>query len=339
MRYAFLLLFCFTCIVTAHSQEIKTINQSQISGHLGKDSAIYKINDSLSYLYTRPTIFEFVGNTATDLVQLPKELFKKENVKGLAVVAVTSAILIHYDEKILVNTQQFCRYIGLSTKSPAKNLSPIKQIPLFVPTGFSSDLYYIGDGITEMAVDGGFYLYGTIKRDERAFRTATELTEGLAIVGIYIQILKHATGRESPFKRTVPGGKWRPLPSFKTYYASVPSHDAFPSGHLATAMMTTTIISMNYPEYKFIKPLCYSLMGICGFQMLNNGVHWMSDYPLAIAMGYAIGRIAVNRGRTKIITDQNQSGLFGTPWFKPTFNIQPMVYGDGGTGLSLSMKF
>jgi hypothetical protein len=37
------------------------------------------------------------------------------------------------------------------------------------------------------------------------------------------------------------------------------------------------------------------------FQMVNNGVHWVSDYPLGIAMGYVIGKIAAHLG-------ENQSG-------------------------------
>ena len=38
-------------------------------------------------------------------------------------------------------------------------------------------------------------------------------------------------------------------------------------------------------------------MTLLGLQMMNNGVHWASDYPLSITMGYYLGKIAVNRGR------------------------------------------
>ena len=31
--------------------------------------------------------------------------------------------------------------------------------------------------------------------------------------------------------------------------------------------------------------------------MMNNAVHWASDYPLAIAMGYVIGKQAVGMGK------------------------------------------
>ena len=58
-----------------------------------------------------------------------------------------------------------------------------------------------------------------------------------------------------------------------------------------------TIITQNYPEYPIIKPVGYTLMTLLAIQMMNNGVHWASDYPLSIAMGYYLGKIAVDGGR------------------------------------------
>jgi len=69
----------------------------------------------------------------------------------------------------------------------------------------------------------------------------------------------------------------------------------FPSGHLTTLMATITVLATNYPELKWIKPVGYSLMGILSFQMISTRVHWVSDYPIAILIGYAIGKSAANR--------------------------------------------
>ena len=65
-------------------------------------------------------------------------------------------------------------------------------------------------------------------------------------------------------------------------------------------MSTLTVITENYPEYPIIKPIGYTLMTLLGLQMMNNGVHWASDYPLSIAMGYYLGKIAVVNGRKTI---------------------------------------
>ena len=124
----------------------------------------------------------------------------------------------------------------------------------------------------------------------------------------------------------VPAGDWHPFPNPGKYQKSVSNYDAFPSGHLATAMATITILAGNYPDNKYIKPVGYSLMGLLGYAMLNNGVHWISDYPLAIAIGYTCGKIAVSRrpsGDSENRTQQwshfsPDASLFGRwkPWIE-----------------------
>lgn len=319
-----------------------------------KDTTIYSLKDSIDFMYTRPGYFSMdwsndeegtilytrknsiINGIFRNVYETPIEAVKKENLKGWIVVAASTAILIYFDQDIIDASQQFGRFVGLSQDNNTYNLSPIKKVPLYVPTDISSGLYYIGDGITELGIAAGFYIYGGITDDLRAKRTAIELTEGIATVGIYIQVLKHITGRETPMRASEPRGVWRPFPTLKEYHSSVPKYDAYPSGHLATAMMTTTIISMNYPEYKFIKPLSFTLIALCGYQMMNNGVHWASDYPLALAMGYVIGKNAVNRGRTAI-AKRSRNHLTNKP--VPQLNIRPKLYGYEGAGISLSLDF
>ncbi len=309
---------------------------SKIKGSIEHYDNLYWINDTIAYSYKPTRAFGFVPNAINNFLHQPKELVRKDNLKGLAIVAITSAIFIYYDQEIVDAAQQFGRYIGLSGENNTYNLTGIKKLPLYVPTDLSSGLYYIGDGITEISVAGGFYFYGLIKKDRRALQTASQLAEGMISVGSWVQILKHVTGRETPERASVPGGRWRFFPSPVDYHKSVPTYDAFPSGHLATAMMTTTVISLNYPEYKWIKPLCFTLMGLCGYQMLNNGVHWMGDYPLAIAMGYSVGRYAFERGHVKV----NKNSLHqGTNQIKPEFNLHPVYLGWGTSGLALTMSF
>ncbi len=338
MRYIFCIALLLYLSANSFSQEVKTIDRAQLPDSLGKDSSLYKFNNNISYLYTRPKLGSYFKNSGINFLSLPLELDKKENLPAIGVVTALTILIMQYDQKIITEAQRFGRYINLKEDNPTYDISPIKDVPLYIPGSLSSGLYYIGDGITELAVDGSFYVFGLIKSDNRALRTSCELSEGILTVGVYIQILKHLAGRETPMRSSVPGGKWRLFASFEEYNSSVPSYDAYPSGHLATAMATVSIISMNYPEYKFIKPIGYSLMAICGYQMLNNGVHWMSDYPLAIAMGYAIARNAVNRGRTKVINNNNYSARLQSK-IKPTFKVQPAYLGFGATGLSLSLTF
>ena len=148
-------------------------------------------------------------------------------------------------------------------------------------------------------MSAGFITYGLLKKDYRAQATASELIESLALSGVYVQTIKRITGRESPFiarENGNSGGDWNPFPSFGAYAKNTSNYDAVPSGHLTTIMSALTIITTNYPEYKWIKPVGYSIIGAMCFQMLQSEVHWVSDYPLAILLGYFVGKtIATNR--------------------------------------------
>jgi hypothetical protein len=56
------------------------------------------------------------------------------------------------------------------------------------------------------------------------------------------------------------------------------------------------VIAENYPDNPWVKPVGYTLMGALAFAMVNNGVHWMSDYPLALLIGGTVGKVVAQRG-------------------------------------------
>jgi hypothetical protein len=334
-------------ILIASAQEIKYTDSLGVANALKNDGRLYTINDSVSYLYSKPKQFSYIKHSLEDLYLVPKVLFKKESIKSIIGVAASTALLIAFDEDITRASQRFGSYVGLSHETNDKNISPFKGkisgADIYVPSDFSTALYYIGDGYTELSVNAGFYIYGLITKDQRARQTASQLSEGMIATGIYVQIFKHLTGRTTARKS---GGEdiWRPFPSWKEYYSSVPKYDAFYSGHLTTAMMTTTVIALNYPEKKFVKPLCYTLMALCGYQMINNGVHWAGDYPMAIGMGYVIGKIAVNRGRMKVARKENAEDIDRptkklTSQIEPVYKLKPAYLGFGASGLRFTATF
>ena len=144
-------------------------------------------------------------------------------------------------------------------------------------------------------IGGGLWISGKINNNNRDKQTANDLVEGFISSGLVAQVIKRSTGRESPFVATIPGGKWQPFPSFREYQRNTPQYDAFPSGHLSTMMAYTTILADNYPEKKWIRPLGYFLISLTGYAMINTEVHWISDYPLALAIGYIQGKIITAR--------------------------------------------
>ena len=116
---------------------------------------------------------------------------------------------------------------------------------------------------------------------------------------VYNQFLKRATGRESPNPRTEYRGKWSPFPSMRNYTTRTAEYDAMPSGHVMTASLVATVIYNNYPEYSnWILPVSATWVSLLAWEMVNNGVHWASDYPLGLAMGIYYGNYVFNNSRS-----------------------------------------
>ncbi|MBN2789299.1 MAG: phosphatase PAP2 family protein [Candidatus Delongbacteria bacterium] len=293
MKRASIILIFFTVLLSG--QLLKTVDRSML----------YRLSDNEYYSYNKPNWGTPFSNVPVDFVKFYEIGFTKKNIPAMVLIGVSTAFMIINDEDILVSVQEFSEDIGLDRENNLKTLISIDGKNIFrAPTDLSSSLYYIGDGWLHISIAASFLTYGSITSDNRALQTASQLAEGLMTTGITTQFLKHITGRESPSVRTRDGGRWIPFPNQIDYHENVPHYDAYPSGHLATAMMTYTVIHENYPEYKFIKPLSYIAMGLLSYQMINNGVHWISDYPLSIGIGYLFGKIAVDRGRRSVAANE-----------------------------------
>ena len=238
----------------------------------------------------------FVRYLPNDMWQLAKSPFEKSNLKGLIAVAASTAILIPFDQSLLKNVQDASKKINLSEDNHygvAWGIGKTKIIKY--PRNFNAALYQLGEGGTSLVLAGGLWVYGKIQKDYRAVQTAGDLAETFIVMGVGTQILKRISGRESPFMATKKNGAWRPFPSFKEYADHTSKYDAIPSRHLATMMATVTTLALDYPEKKWIRPVGYSLMALTSWAMVNSEVHWISDYPLALAIGYLSGKISTMR--------------------------------------------
>lgn len=258
------------------------------------------------HLYAKPRLFDFVTNLPKDLWGVTKSPFQKNGWKGFLAVAGSSAILIHYDQPLLDGAMQMGRNIHWQPQGEYKVAITIKNgendIKIFkIPQNINSAFYTLGEGWIGVAIGGGFLLHGKFSDNYRSLQTASDLMEGFLSTAIVTQVVKRISGRESPFTRSQPGGKWSPFPSFGEYQKNTSNYDAMPSGHLATMMTTVTILAENYPENKWIKPIGYTLMGLTSFAMMNSEVHWAGDYPLALAIGYLNGKIITGRHKKKAV--------------------------------------
>ncbi len=248
----------------------------------------------------KPTPFAFIKNLPKDFVAISTAPFKKSNLKNLAVVVGATASLIIADQVIYKGVRNFSDKIRLEPAEKNKTLWSLKAgntkiVLLKIPQNLNTGLYNVGQGFTTMLIAGGFYLQGKISKNYTSLQTASDLTESFAILGVVTQILKYATGREVPGRAINNGGRWRPFPSLSAFQNNKSRYDAFPSGHLSTLMAAVTILSNNYPGKKWIRRVGYTLVALSGYAMINNGVHWAGDYPLAIGLGYLTGNIITSR--------------------------------------------
>jgi membrane-associated phospholipid phosphatase len=221
----------------------------------------------------RPAWHDMVTNVPGDWMKYSRITFREDKITPYATIAVFTAMLIATDDP----TWQFSKRI-------TENSPPVKSASNFLST--------LGDGTAQLSLAAAFAAYGLALNNDRAVRTASQTVQALLAGGMVVQVIKHLTGRESPFVATSPTGIWRFFPNQIDYHKKVPHYDAFPSGHICTSMSTVVVIAENYPELKWIRPVGYTLVGLIGVSMVNVGIHWYSDYPLGLMIGYTFGMIA-----------------------------------------------
>lgn len=329
---------CSLAFASVPDSTVKTTTtDTPLAVHAAKPSGrVYQFPNNKEYVYVKPKPFQFLQRVPGDFSIYLKETFRVKNIWKMGAIAAITGIMVAYDQPIVDEAQRLGRQWHISNKEGLDAYFTIFGLPVRGPTDLGSAMYFIGDGWTHTMVAAGFFTYGLAAKNNRALQTASQLAEGMITTGlISVQFLKHITGRETPNRASAPGGVWRLFPNQIDYHKRVPNYDAFPSGHLATAMMTVTVIADNYPEHKYIRPLGYTLMTIVSFEMLNNGVHWISDYPLALSMGYAFGKIAVRRGRTEMNEAHSSSGKGPSE----SLMLYPALLGQNAIGVGISYTF
>ena len=287
------------------------------------------------YTYKKPSLLEPITAIPHNLSTLLSDSFSKDKLGAWGVIAASTTLFYIYDRKISNETKRFGRRLGIGNQDHTKDMVKLFGVSIFRgPTDLGSAMYFMGDGWVTLATTGAFLAVGNFTNDYRALQTSSQLFSGLLTTGIVTQILKRSTGRESPVAATSERGQWHPFPSWSRFQGHISAYDAFPSGHLATAIMGVTVISENYQEYTWIRPVGYSLASLLAFQMVNNDVHWISDYPLGIAIGYMIGKTVTKNGRTKVDNGTTESAAN-----KTTYDFGPAIGNNGQPGLAMLISY
>ena len=297
------LFYCAVLFSQTTFTDSNKINQADTTVFTpNKNEQVYKLRNGRTFIYTKPKAFGFITNLPHDAAGIVVTTFKRQSIKPLLLIGGTTLALMLADQSISNGVRQFSNNIHFHSEEEYRDIINIKagktNISIFkAPQNLNTAFYQLGQGFPSLLIGAGLFTYGKIHNDYRALSTASQLAETFILMGVGTQLLKRISGRQSPGNAQEAGGNWRFLPSFKSYQTNTPNYDAFPSGHLATLMSTVTILADNYPEKRYIKPVGYSVIGLAGLSMINNNVHWTSDYPLAIALGYLCARQVVKRNR------------------------------------------
>jgi membrane-associated phospholipid phosphatase len=294
-----LLLFIFFIQTHAQSKYDSIIYSSDSSSF--QKLQCYRSGDKI-LCYAKPKYFSFVTQVPKTFSWAAHDTFQKSSLPAISAIVTSTVLLIVFDQHITDNSQHFLNNMHVASKTDYKNILSFKlgssKIPIYeAPRNLNSAIYSIGEGFTSLALSGGLFAYGKIKKDYRSLQTASQIVQAQLTVGLICQTFKRVAGRESPHVSTASGGAWRPFVSFSNFSKHTSRYDAFPSGHLSTLMATATVLISNYPEKKWLKPVAYTITSLVGFAMINNGVHWSSDYPLALGIGYVCGKASVNMNR------------------------------------------
>jgi hypothetical protein len=276
-----------------------------------KMSEVYNFDDGTSFIYKRPTTFGWFGNSFSNMKEFVVENSKSDNYGNIALITISTMALMYKDQEILNKSQKIGEQNNIDPNTDGSSAFSL-------PDSSAGWMYFIGDGRIPLMISAYMGISGYYQDDLRMMSTSSQLLEMFLSVGMTVQVVKHVTGRESPRESTQDGGNWRFFPDPLEYQKHTSKYDAMPSGHMATAVGMTVILADNYYEYKpYIWAVSWVALSALSFQMMNNGVHWSSDYPLAIAIGYSMGKIITKNNKKR---KDKKSSLFFTvhPYYNDT---------------------
>ncbi len=251
--------------------------------------------------------------------------FSKESIPWWSAIVGSTVLTYQYDEDLLLHSQKQGRKWGIGNEEKTKTVFSVGPYPILrLPSDTGSTLYFLGDGWTHTVVALSLFANGYFGDNIRPYNTSLQLVHGMFVSTFFSQFLKRTTGRESPSVRTSERGAWRPFPNPMEYGKHTARYDAFPSGHVMTSTLTFTILYENYPEYApYIIGVGSLWVGALGWQMMNNGVHWASDYPLGIAMGIVSAKMAVRHlGKKNVASGENKKPEKSSWMFFPAVDAE-----------------
>ncbi|MFA7421273.1 MAG: phosphatase PAP2 family protein [Melioribacteraceae bacterium] len=256
-----------------------------------------------------PGFYHVITDIPMDFFDFGSSIFSKESIVPVVLLSTVTTGLIFCDHKSWERTKE------IVNRSNSFN-------------SFTHTFVETGDAKWHLGLSGAALMFGYLTDDTRLQNTAFQTAEAVIASGLFVQLLKRISGRESPAVYTSPGGYWDLFPDLGEYQHRQPEYYAFPSGHITSATAFLTVITENYSEVKWLKPVSYGILGLLGISLVAHDMHWYSDLPLGLAIGYSFGKIISKR---YTIDDENVLS-------KKNISIMPSV-ANGNYSILVSYSF
>ncbi len=135
--------------------------------------------------------------------------------------------------------------------------------------------WYYGSPENHYAINGGFYLFGLVFKNEEVRKTGILLISASSAAVILQTITKLIIGRARPL-RNEGKSSFKPFSKENSYYS-------FPSGHSILSFTTAYAIGTQFKN-PVLKSLMYAFGSIAPVSRLWAGAHWITDAVTSICI-------------------------------------------------------
>jgi hypothetical protein len=174
------------------------------------------------------------------------------------------------------------------------------------------------------SVAGAFYLFGRLRKNDRAKETGLLSAQALVDSVIAASALKGISQRARPMagverSEFFDGG------------------NSFPSGHSTQAWAVATVIANEYHDNRVVQIAAYGVASAVSVSRFTGNKHYLSDVVAGSALGYVIGKYVYTTHHRKSIDSDDEDGPVSQSWrptIHPELNRRARAY-----GISLTWSF
>ncbi|HSU96232.1 MAG TPA: phosphatase PAP2 family protein, partial [Gemmatimonadaceae bacterium] len=153
------------------------------------------------------------------------------------------------------------------------------------PLHSASQALAFAGGPGPFLVGAGFFAAGHLGGNPGLSRVGTHVTEAVLLAAGVTALGKGIAGRALPGVKTSENFEWA-----RGFHRGNGPFVSFPSGHTAAAFAMASALTGETAAWRpglarYVGPFSYITASAIGFARLYQHVHWVSDLPLAAAIG------------------------------------------------------